>query len=53
MNTYVAELLLTNRHGGLEDRAVEVRAVSADEARAKVEAEYPAAIVGYVGPEIG
>jgi hypothetical protein len=49
MTRYVAEILTTNRHGGLVDRSVYVRAESADAARAMVAAKYPRAAIGYVG----
>lgn len=52
MTKFVVEFLTTNRHGGLVDRAVTVRAASADQARAIVQAKHPAAAIGYVGPEV-
>lgn len=52
MNTYVVEMLTTNRQGGLVDKAITVRAASAEQARAAAEAKYPDAAIGYVGPEV-
>lgn len=49
MGRYVAEILTTNRHGGLVDRSVYVRAASEAEARALVAAKHPLAAIGYVG----
>jgi hypothetical protein len=47
MSRFVVEYLTTNRHGGLEDREVVVRADSAEAAKALVAARYPQAAVHY------
>lgn len=52
MTKYVVEMLTTNRYGGLEDKAIVIRAESADAARAIAEAKYPNAAIGYVGADL-
>lgn len=52
MTTYVVELLTTNRHGGLVDKAITIRAESAEAARAAAQSKYPNAAIGYVGADL-
>lgn len=52
MQTFVVEMLTTNRNGGLVDKAVAIRAESAEAARAIAEARYPNAAIGYVGADL-
>jgi hypothetical protein len=49
MQNFIIEYLTTNRHGGLVDKVAHVRALSADEARAKFAAGHTNVAIGFVG----